>query len=95
MKRLKKDISDIANIPRKKMEDLTPEQQDQYDNATTCWICNGEFTEDDEEKNYKVRDHNHYTGEFRGVHTIYVILDIENLTLYLFSFTTLEVMMDT
>ena len=48
------------------MDDLTPEQQYQYDNATSCWICNGKFTEDDEEKNYKVRDHCLFTGKFRG-----------------------------
>ena len=60
------DIDEIANIPRRKMDDLTPEQRDQYDNATSCWICNGEFTEDDEEKNYKVTDQCHFRGKFRG-----------------------------
>ena len=77
------------------MEDLTPEQQDQYDNATTCWICNAEFTEDYEEKNYKVRDHCHIRGNLEVLHTIYLILNIEDLTLYLISFTTIEVMVDT
>ena len=86
--RLKKDIS-------KKMEDLTPEQQDQYDNATTCWICNGEFTEDDEEKNYKVRENNHHTGEFRGAAHNLCNLSHRRPTLSLFSSTTLEVIMDT
>ena len=60
------DIDEIINIPGKKMDDLTPEQEDQYDNAKSCWICNGEFTEDHEEKNYKVQDHCHFTGKFRG-----------------------------
>jgi hypothetical protein len=27
-----------------------------------CYICNGEFTK----SNYKVRDHCHRTGEYRG-----------------------------
>ena len=60
------DIEKIANIPRKKMDDLTPEQQHKYDNATSCWICNKESTEDDGRENYKVRDHCHFTGKFRG-----------------------------
>ena len=30
--------------------------------ATTCHICNGEFTK----SNYKVRDHCHRTGKYRG-----------------------------
>ena len=92
IKRLKKDISDIVKIPSKEMEDLTPEQQDQYGNATTC---NGEFTEDDEEKNYKVRENNRYTGEFRGAAHNLCNLSHRRPTLSLFSVTTLEVIMDT
>ena len=34
------DIDEIANIPNKEMDDLTPEQQQAYDNTTSCWICN-------------------------------------------------------
>ena len=60
------DIDEIANILNKEMDDLTPEQQYQYDNATSCWICNKKFSEDDGEKNYKVKDHCHFTGKFRG-----------------------------
>ena len=60
------DIGEIANIPSKEMDDLTPEQQHQYDNATSSWICNKEFSEDDGKKNYKVMDHCHFTGKVRG-----------------------------
>ena len=38
------------------------EDRRKYKSSNRCWICEGEFTEDDE----KVRDHCHYTGKFRG-----------------------------
>ena len=60
------DIGETAKIPRKEIDDLTPEQQHQYDNATSCWICNKKFSEDDGKKNYKVRNHCHFMGKFRG-----------------------------
>ena len=41
------------------------EEKELYDNATTCLICKEEFSDDDE-NNYKVRDHCHSTGKFRG-----------------------------
>ena len=34
-----------------------------YEKSTSCWICGKGFTD---EKDYKVRDHCHYTGKFRG-----------------------------
>lgn len=42
---------------------MTPEDQEAYVSATTCWICDKEFkaTED-----LKVRDHDHISGKFRG-----------------------------
>ena len=41
---------------------LTPEDEDNFNNATLCSICNKPFTE----SNKKVRDHCHRTGKFRG-----------------------------
>ena len=38
------------------------EDRQKFESLNRCWICEGEFTEDDE----KVRDHCHYTGKFRG-----------------------------
>ena len=40
---------------------ITEEEQETFDNATQCWICNGAIVNDD-----KVRDHCHYTGKYRG-----------------------------
>ena len=39
------------------------EEKERFDKETECWICNGEF---DDDKNYKVRDHCHFTGKYRG-----------------------------
>ena len=58
---LSKDILEIANLSDRKMI-FGKEEKDLYEQATTCWICGGEFTKD----NYKVRDHRHFTGRFRG-----------------------------
>jgi len=41
---------------------ITREQQAAFNSATSCYICKRCFTE----KNFKVRDHNHYTGSYRG-----------------------------
>ena len=44
---------------------LSARQQEEYDNATRCYICRHEF-EEGEAKGLKVRDHNHITGWFIG-----------------------------
>ena len=59
---LEKDIKIIANIPEKKMI-FGKEEKERFDKETKCWICNEEFNAD---KNYKVRDHCHFTGRYRG-----------------------------
>ena len=63
------DVKDIANIPDVEMI-FGPDELDQFDNATKCWICKGEFDDTPDAKGYrkgeKVRDHCHYTGRFRG-----------------------------
>ena len=40
---------------------ITEEEQETFNNATQCWICNSAIAGDD-----KVRDHCHYTGKYRG-----------------------------
>ena len=44
---------------------LSARQQEEYDNATRCYICRHEFVEG-EAKGPKVRDHDHVTGWFIG-----------------------------
>ena len=48
--------------PPKKMI-FTKEDNAIYKKSESCWMCGGGFTD---EKDCKVRDHCHYTGEFRG-----------------------------
>ena len=47
------------------MKRLSARQQEEYDNATGCYICRHEFVEG-EAKGPKVRDHDHITGWFIG-----------------------------
>ena len=50
-------ISELGNEPMK----ITPEEQEQFNQATNCWICGKLLNIDD-----RVRDHCHFTGRYRG-----------------------------
>ena len=67
---IEEDVKEIANIPDVKMMKLSSNELKQFDEATKCWICKGEFDDTSDEKGYrkneKVKDHCHYTGRFRG-----------------------------
>ena len=56
---LESDVREIANLKNKDMI-FTPENEKEFINALTCWIC-GEYLGND-----RVRDHCHFTGKFRG-----------------------------
>ena len=48
---------------------FTKEDEQKYNNANVCWICEEGFLEKIDEKNkgkIKVRDYCHFSGEFRG-----------------------------
>ena len=64
MEWLEEDIKIIANIPKKKMI-FKDEERERFEKETKCWMCKGEFKEDDD-KNKKVKDHCHFTGRYRG-----------------------------
>ena len=60
--RLEKEVKSIyKDHPPKKMI-FTKAENANYKKSESCWMCGGGFSE----KDWKVRDHNHYTGEFRG-----------------------------
>ena len=61
MERLEKDVKIITSILGKKMI-FGEKEREQFDTENKCWICNGEFNNDD----VKVRDHCHFTGRYRG-----------------------------
>ena len=44
---------------------LTKKKEKNYNNKKVCYICKKEFDKSDK-KHYKVRDHCHYTGKYRG-----------------------------
>ena len=58
----------IINFKKKKMKLLTKEQHDSYENAKICYIRKEKFENKyvKDKKYRKVRDHFHYTGEYRG-----------------------------
>ena len=69
MKKFSKDLrehaSKIINYEKKKMIQLTAEEKIYHNKQKICYICKKEFNNNDK-KNYKVRDHCHYTGKYTG-----------------------------
>ena len=69
MKKFCKDLREhatkIINYEKKKMIPLTTKGEIDYNKQKICYICKKEFNKNDE-KNYNVRDHCHYTGKYRG-----------------------------
>ena len=56
------------NFKKKKINLLTKEHQESYENAKSCYICKEKFENKylKDSKCCKVRDHCHFTGEYRG-----------------------------
>ena len=69
MKKFCKDLREhatkIISYEKKKMIPLTIKEKIHYNEQEICYICKKEFNKNDE-KHYKVRDHCHYTGKYRG-----------------------------
>ena len=55
---------DLPNIEKKPMQNLSKEEQITHDNAQYCHICKRVFGT--KKSQVKVRDHDHYTGKYRG-----------------------------
>ena len=64
-KDLRKHATKIINYEKKKMIPLTIKEETDYNKQKTCYICKKEFDTSDR-KHYKVKDHCHYTGKYRG-----------------------------
>ena len=64
-KDLKEHATRIINHEKKKIIPLTKEEKINYNDQKICYICKKEFDTIDK-KNYKVRDHCHYTGKYGG-----------------------------
>ena len=60
----------IINYEKNKEIILTNEEKKSYENQEKCHICGKEFCTDKNKKEFKlkqkVRDHDHYTGKYRG-----------------------------
>ena len=69
MKKFCKDLREhttkIINYEKKKMILLTKEEKAYHKELEICYICKKEIDKSDK-KHYKVRDHCHYTGKYRG-----------------------------
>ena len=64
---LRERVLRIINYEKKKIKPLTKEERKAHRRVKLCYICKKEFTTDNEDrKNYKVRDHCHYTGKYAG-----------------------------
>ena len=55
----------VIYYEKKKMIPLTIKEKIHYNEQEICYICKKEFDNNDK-KRYKVRDHCHYTGKYRG-----------------------------
>ena len=64
LKYLEEDIKMIANIPKRCII-FKDKEREQFNEETRCWICKGEFDDNDKNKK-KVQDHCHFTGRYRG-----------------------------
>ena len=64
-KDLKEHATRIINYEKEKIFALTKEEKINYNDQQICYICKKEFDKSDK-KNYKVRDHCHYTGKYKG-----------------------------
>ena len=64
-KDLREHVTKIINYEKKKMIPLTTKEEIYHNRQKICYICKKEFNNNDK-KNYKVKDHCHYTCKYRG-----------------------------
>ena len=55
------------NILKQNLElRITPQEEEQFQQSTLCWLCEQLFAEGASRTEGKVRDHDHLTGKYRG-----------------------------
>ena len=64
-KDLREHVTKIINYEKRKMIPLTTKEEIYHNRQKICYICKKEFNNNDK-KNYKVKDHCHYTCKYRG-----------------------------
>ena len=64
-KDLREHVTKIINYEKKKMIPLTTEEKIYHNKQKICYICKKEFNNNDK-RNYKIRDHCHYMGKYRA-----------------------------
>ena len=64
----KRTLNEDKEFQKKKMKLLKTEKQESYENAKICCICKEKFENKyaKDKQCCKVRDHCHYTDEYRG-----------------------------
>ena len=67
-KYLREHTTKMINYEKKDMISLTKKEEKHHSEPKVCYICKKEFNTDDDndKKHHKVKDHCHYTGEYRG-----------------------------
>ena len=63
---LREHATKIINYEKKGMIPLTEKKEKKHNKQKVCYICKKGFSADDCNKKYKVRDHCHYMGKYRG-----------------------------
>ena len=59
---LKRNVQEIYQKILPKPVKITDQEEASHKREITCWICDEKFAHE----NYKVRDHCHFTGKYRG-----------------------------
>ena len=63
---LRKHVTKIIDCEKKEMIQLTNKENKSYHKQKVYYICKKNSIDYDDKRYYKVRDHCHYTGKYRG-----------------------------
>ena len=63
---LREHATKIINYKKKEMIPLTKKEEKKHNKQKVCYICKKRFSTDDNNKKYKVKDHCHYAGKYKG-----------------------------